>query len=79
MLVITGEKDYRIAYTQSLHLFTALRRQNIPARLVVLPDDGHWPHPVRSLPLYYTAHLEWFATYLQTAQPAVSLSKMLGR
>ncbi len=79
MLVITGEKDFRIAYTQSLQLFTALRRQKVLARLVVLPDDGHWPHPVRSMPVYYAAHLEWFATYLKTAPPAVSLSKMLGR
>ena len=79
MLVITGEQDYRIAYTQSLHLFTALRRQNVPARLVVLPDDGHWPHPVRSMPVYYTAHLEWFATYLKTTPPEVPLQKMLGR
>lgn len=79
MLVLTGEKDYRIAYTQSLHLFTTLRRRNLPARLVVLPDDGHWPHPVRSMPLYYTAHLEWFATYLKTAAPGTPLLKRLGR
>ncbi len=78
MLVISGEKDYRIAYTQSLQLFTALRRQDIPARLVVLPDDGHWPHPVRSMPVYYAAHLEWFSTYLKTTPPEVSLQKMLG-
>jgi len=79
MLVITGEKDYRISYTQSLHLFTTLRRRGLPARLVVLPEDGHWPHPVRSMPLYYTAHLEWFARYLKTGAPQVTLPKLLGR
>ena len=63
-LVITGEKDYRVPYTQSLQLFTALRRQKVPARLIVFPDDGHWPSYVKSMPLYYAAHLDWFAKYL---------------
>ncbi len=63
-LIITGEKDYRIPYTHSLALFTALRRQNVPARLIVFPNDGHWPSWVRSMPLYYAAHLDWFHRYL---------------
>lgn len=63
-LVITGEKDFRVPYTQSLDLFTALRRQDVPARLVVFPNDGHWPSHVRSMPLYYAAHLDWFHRYL---------------
>ncbi len=63
-LVITGEQDFRVPYTQSLDLFTALRRQDVPARLVVFPGDGHWPSYVRSMPLYYAAHLDWFHRYL---------------
>jgi len=63
-LVITGERDFRVPYTQSLDLFTALRRQDVPARLVVFPNDGHWPSYVRSMPLYYAAHLDWFHRYL---------------
>ncbi len=63
-LVITGEKDYRVPYTQSLQLFTALRRQGVPARLIVFPNDGHWPSYVKSMPLYYAAHLDWFSKYL---------------
>jgi dipeptidyl aminopeptidase/acylaminoacyl peptidase len=63
-LRITGEKDFRISYTQSLAMFTALRRQNVPARLIVFPNDGHWPSTVRSMPLYYAAHLDWFHRYL---------------
>ncbi|MCA9718890.1 MAG: S9 family peptidase [Myxococcales bacterium] len=63
-LVITGERDYRVPYTQSLQLFTALRRQGVPARLIVFPDDGHWPSNVKSMPLYYAAHLDWFHRYL---------------
>ena len=63
-LVITGERDFRVPYAQSLELFTALRRRDVPARLVVFPNDGHWPHHVRSMPLYSAAHLDWFHRYL---------------
>ncbi|MEO6113594.1 MAG: S9 family peptidase [Sphingomicrobium sp.] len=42
MLVITGEKDFRIPYTQGLASFTALQRRGIPSRLVVFPDENHW-------------------------------------
>jgi dipeptidyl aminopeptidase/acylaminoacyl peptidase len=63
-LIVTGELDYRVPYTQSLQLFTALRRQDVPSRLVVFPNDGHWPNHVRSMPLYYAAHLDWFHRHL---------------
>ena len=42
MLVITGEKDFRIPYTQGLASFTALQRRDIPSRLLVFPDENHW-------------------------------------
>ena len=63
MLVITGERDYRVPYTQSLQLFTALQRQDVPSRLIVYSNAGHWPSWYE-MALYYTAHLEWFQKYL---------------
>ena len=53
MLVITGEKDYRIPYTQGLAAFTALQRLNIPSRLLVNPNENHWVlHPKESRQWY---------------------------
>ncbi|HOT97933.1 MAG TPA: S9 family peptidase [bacterium] len=63
-LVITGEKDFRVPYTQSLEFFTALQKQGVPSRLIVFENDGHWPDGLKSMPLYYTAHLDWFHRYL---------------
>ncbi len=40
-LVTHGELDYRVPFAESLQLFTALQRQEIPSRLVVFPDEGH--------------------------------------
>lgn len=63
-LVITGERDYRVPYTQSIQFFTALRRRGVPAELIIFSNDGHWPDPVKSMPVYYNAHLAWFHRYL---------------
>jgi len=63
-LVITGERDYRVPYTQSLHFFTDLQCMKVPSRLIVFKNDGHWPNSVKSMPVYYNAHLEWFQQYL---------------
>jgi dipeptidyl aminopeptidase/acylaminoacyl peptidase len=62
-LVITGERDYRVPYTQSLQFFTALQKMKVPSRLIVYSNAGHWPSWYE-MALYYTAHLEWFNKYL---------------
>jgi dipeptidyl aminopeptidase/acylaminoacyl peptidase len=63
-LVITGERDYRVPYTQSLQFFTGLQLMNVPSRLIVFKHDGHWPDGLKSMPVYYNSHLEWFQKYL---------------
>lgn len=47
MLIIEGEKDYRVPYTQGLEAYQAARLKGIKARLLMYPDEGHWvskPH-----------------------------------
>ena len=63
-LIITGEKDYRVPYTQSIEYFNTLQSLGIDSRLIIFKNDGHWPNNVKSMPLYYNAHLEWFHKYL---------------
>lgn len=77
-LVITGEKDFRVSYTQSLEFYTALQKMGVPSRLIVFENDGHWPGWVTSMPLYYNAHLEWFQKYLG-GDPAPYNSKEMVR
>ncbi len=62
-LVITGEKDFRIPYTQSLMYFTALQKREVPSKLIVFPNAGHWPG-WQEMAFYYNAHLEWFHQWL---------------
>ena len=63
-LIITGQLDFRVSYTQSLQYFSTLQTLGIPSRLIVLKNDGHWPSNIKSMPLYYAAHLDWFHRYL---------------
>jgi dipeptidyl aminopeptidase/acylaminoacyl peptidase len=69
MLVIHGERDYRIPYSQSLGLFNALQRRNIPSRLVVFPDENHWIlKPQNSIQWYREVH-GWLDQWLHGAGP----------
>ncbi|HEX7150152.1 MAG TPA: S9 family peptidase [Thermoanaerobaculia bacterium] len=67
-LVIAGEKDFRVPYTQGLQMFTALQKMNVPSRILVYEKAGHWPSWYE-MALYYTAHLEWFHKYLGGGAP----------
>ena len=58
-LVIAGEKDYRVPYTQSLEFFSALQRQGVPSKLVVFPDEGHWVLKPQNAKFWYKTFLEW--------------------
>jgi dipeptidyl aminopeptidase/acylaminoacyl peptidase len=76
-LVITGEQDFRVPYTQSLEFFTDLQEMSVPSRLIVFKNDGHWPNGVKSMPLYYNAHLDWFHKYLGGAPAPYDMTKMV--
>lgn len=58
-LVIAGERDYRVPYTQSLEFFSALQRQGVPSKLVVFPDEGHWVLKPQNAKFWYKTFLDW--------------------
>ncbi len=64
-LVISGELDYRVPYTQSLEFFTALQRQGVPSKLVVYPDEGHWILKPQNSRLWYGMFSGWLSAYLK--------------
>jgi dipeptidyl aminopeptidase/acylaminoacyl peptidase len=75
-LVISGERDYRVPYTQSLEMFTALQKMGVPSRLLIYSNAGHWPSWYE-MALYYTAHLEWFQKYLGGGGPQWTTEQFL--
>jgi dipeptidyl aminopeptidase/acylaminoacyl peptidase len=76
-LIITGQLDFRIPYTQGIQYFTTLQTLGIPSRLIIFKNDGHWPNVVKSMPLYYDAHLDWFHKYLGGAPAPYNVEKMV--
>lgn len=75
-LIITGERDYRVPYSQSIEFFTALQKRNVDSRLIVFKNDGHWPSHTKSMPFYYNAHLDWFHKYLGGQKAPYNMTKM---
>jgi dipeptidyl aminopeptidase/acylaminoacyl peptidase len=63
-LVIAGEMDYRVPYTQALEFFSTLQRQGVPSELVVFPDEGHWILKPLNAQFWYRTFLEWLGKYL---------------
>jgi dipeptidyl aminopeptidase/acylaminoacyl peptidase len=64
-LVVAGEMDFRVPYTQSLEFFSALQLQGVPSKLLVFPDEGHWVMKPQNSELWYKTFLAWLAEYLR--------------
>jgi dipeptidyl aminopeptidase/acylaminoacyl peptidase len=58
-LVVHGEQDFRVPYTQGLQLFTALQLQKVPSKLLVFPDEGHWVLKPQNSVLWYKTVIDW--------------------
>ena len=67
MLVITGEKDFRIPYSQGLASFTALQRRDIPSKLLVFPDENHWVLKPKNSIQWYGEVFGWLDRWLKPA------------
>ena len=64
-LVVAGEQDFRVPYTQGLEFFTALQRQGVPSKLVLFPDEGHWILKPKNSSFWYSEVLGWLKASLQ--------------
>jgi dipeptidyl aminopeptidase/acylaminoacyl peptidase len=62
-LVVAGEKDFRVPYTQSLEFFNTLQREGVPSKLVVFPDEGHWVLKPLNSQFWYKTFIEWVDKY----------------
>jgi len=65
MLVIHGEKDYRVVVTQGLELYGVLKGKGVPARLVYFPDENHWIMQPQNSIYWYKEVKDWFDRFLK--------------
>ncbi len=64
MLVIHGEKDFRIPYTQSLMPFTVLQEKGIDSRLLIYPDENHWINKPKNSIQWHRNVFRWLDKYI---------------
>ena len=68
ILVIVGERDYRIPYTQGLAAFSAARLRDIPAQLLVYPDECHWVQQPQNAVLWQRTFFAWLDRWLKEGE-----------
>ena len=65
ILIITGEFDFRIPYTQSLQAFTAARLKGVDARLVEFENEAHQVFKPQNSMVWNREFFGWLDKYLK--------------
>ncbi|MCH2180007.1 MAG: S9 family peptidase [Mariniblastus sp.] len=72
LLVIHGEKDFRVPVTQGMEAFTAAQVQHVPSRFLYYPAEGHWVMSPQNGVLWHRVFFEWvdrFCKPTETPEP----------
>ncbi|MEZ0089725.1 alpha/beta fold hydrolase [Streptacidiphilus sp. EB129] len=64
MLVIHGDKDYRVPIGEALGLWTDLVRFGVPAKFLYYPDEGHWILKPNNAKVWYSTVLAFLAHHV---------------
>ena len=59
LLVIHGEKDFRVPVSQGMEAFTAAQLQGVPSRFLYFPEEGHWVQSPQNSVLWQRVFFEW--------------------
>ncbi len=65
MLVIHGEKDYRVPYSQGMAAFNAARIMDIPAKFLYFPEENHWILKPQNGVLWQREFFAWLNKWLK--------------
>src|SRR5882724_20700 len=64
-LIQHGEADERVPISQGYEFYNALKVQNVPVRMIVLPRMPHGPNEPKMVLKAKQTNLEWFEKYLK--------------
>ncbi len=64
MLVIHGEKDYRVPINHALECYGILKSKGVEARLLYFADENHWILKPRNSLRWYAEVLDWYERFL---------------
>jgi dipeptidyl aminopeptidase/acylaminoacyl peptidase len=60
MLVIHGERDFRVPVSEALRLWTDMQRHGVPGRFLYFPDENHWILKPQNARIWYETVLAFF-------------------
>ena len=68
LLVIHGEKDFRVPVTQGMEAFTAAQVQGVPSRFLYFPNEGHWVLSPQNGVLWGRVFFDWLDRYCKPGE-----------
>ncbi|MBI9055264.1 MAG: S9 family peptidase [Bacteroidales bacterium] len=68
IMVVHGEKDYRIVYTQGMSAFNAAQLRGIPSKYVHFPHENHWVLSPQNGILWQREFFSWLDKWLKDGE-----------
>jgi dipeptidyl aminopeptidase/acylaminoacyl peptidase len=68
MLVIHGDKDYRVPIGEALRLWTDLQRAGVESKYLYFPDEGHWILKPGNARVWSETVWAWLSQHLHEAE-----------
>jgi len=65
ILIVQGEKDYRVPAEQGMAAFNAAIMRGVPAQMLYLPDENHWVLQPQNGILWQRVFFNWLDKYLK--------------
>jgi len=65
ILIIHGELDYRVVFTQGMTAFNAAILRDIPAEFLYFPDENHWVLQPQNGILWQRTFFDWLDKWLK--------------
>jgi dipeptidyl aminopeptidase/acylaminoacyl peptidase len=67
MLIIHGERDYRVPHNQAMAVYNIYKAKGVDARLLFFPDENHWILKPRNSLVWNREVREWLERWLGPA------------
>jgi dipeptidyl aminopeptidase/acylaminoacyl peptidase len=64
MLVIHGDKDYRVPIGEGLRLWYDLQKRGVPSKFLYFPDENHWVLTPGNVAVWYETVLAFLAEHV---------------
>lgn len=65
IMIIEGENDFRIPYTEGLQAFNAAQLRGIPSKLLVFPNETHFVSKPQDSVIWQREFFAWLDKYLK--------------